>query len=274
MINSIFVPIVKSLTENKVNYINAGSFQKYIKSNNLGKVKTAEKISIDSYEKLDSYLKDKKYMVFRLGKADIGRGTAFALSRFDKKDEYFLIDEDIFDSKYIDYRISEDELLPFRIIDKLTEVSFLNIALNSGIVSDALGVKGNIYSANTHSTYTFRFKLNRDDSLIVEHNKGQVEIDSVFANDRDGGKVIFVIEAKSDIYHKSLSKHKLVYPVLAIADRVPPEYKIIPVYIKIFKDENYIYYNIAECNLADPRENIVSIDSLVVKHSKCYRVKY
>lgn len=86
--------------------------------------------------------------------------------------------------------------------------------------------------------------------------------------------MIFVIEAKSDTYHKSLSKHKLVYPVLAIANRVPPEYKIIPVYIKIFKDENYICYNIAEYNLADSRENIVSIDSLVVKHSKSYKVKY
>lgn len=87
-------------------------------------------ISIDSYGKLDNYLKKKKYMVFRLGKADIGSGTAFALSRFDKK----------------------DELLSFRIIEKLTEGSFLNIALNSGIVSDALEVKGNIYSANTIQT--------------------------------------------------------------------------------------------------------------------------
>lgn len=274
MINSAFKPIVKYLIDNNIKYMNVGSFQDYLKKYNLGKFKTADKISIDSYEKLDGYLKDKKYMVFRLGKSNKGRGTAFALRHFNSKDEYFLLDEDIFDNKYIDYKISEDELLPFRIIEKLTEVSFLNIALNSGIVSEALGIEGNIYSANTQSTYTFSFKLNKKDEAIIEHNAGQVEIDSVFANDRNGGKVIFVIEAKSDVAHRSLSKHKLVYPVLAIADKVPPEYKIVPVYIKILKDENYIYYNIAECSLADPRETTVSIDSLLVKESKCFKVKY
>jgi len=270
----IFEPAIDLIEEFKIKYYDGGSFQKYIENNNLGNAKTAEKISVDSFEKLDPQLREKNIMVFRLGKANNGPGTAFALRKMDDMHDFFLVDEKVFIEDLIDFYIPDEQLLPYKIIRNLTEQSYLNIAINSGILSKALSVDGNIYSANTQSNYTFDFKLMSDDEIIVSHINGQVEIDSVFATKRNGEKVVIIIEAKSDNIHKSLSKHKLVYPILAIANSIPEEYKIVPVYLKITKDERYIYFKVAECDLPDPRNRVIGINELVVKKSMMFRVAF
>ena len=60
---------------------------------------------------------------------------------------------------------------------------------------------------------------------MYRHNRGQVEIDSLFIGRRRGEDVLFLLEAKQS--DRSLAKHKLVYPALAVADKVPADIAIV-----------------------------------------------
>jgi len=90
---------------------------------------------------------------------------------------------------------------------------------------------------------------------VFIHNKGQVEIDAMFLEKRNGKETLFVVEAKSDISHKSLAKHKLLYPVLGIASSIPKTIEIVPVYIKVKASQRGIHYHIVECSIPDPITN-------------------
>ena len=87
------------------------------------------------------------------------------------------------------------------------------------------------------------------------------------------GVISLPIEAKCIDIHKSLSKHKLVYPILAVADNVPNNIPIVPVYLKIHKREAELHYHTVECEYPDPRDSIRSIDELAFKKHSQYILK-
>jgi hypothetical protein len=64
------------------------------------------------------------------------------------------------------------------------------------------------------------------------------------------------------------TKHKLVYPALAIADSVSPEIEIVPTYLRCRQHDGTIAFEVAECSLPDPRETVPGVDELEVERSR------
>ncbi|CAH2714777.1 hypothetical protein BACCIP111895_01953 [Neobacillus rhizosphaerae] len=87
----------------------------------------------------------------------------------------------------------------------------------------------------------------------------------MFVEKRDGKYTLFVLEAKSGKTHKSLSKHKLLCPVLGVAERVPEDIEIVRVYLKVNKTQKGIHFHVVECEIPDPRKKIVAYDQVTVK---------
>lgn len=247
-----------------LNIIGPMSFQDYLSENHLPAINTASSISIDSYEKLNPLLKNENLMIFRLGQSDIGKGTQFVLRKVRDFSDYFILDE-MFTKEHSGHEhIVNDKsiLIPYRILSNLTESSYVNLAINSGLLSSALGISNISSAATSQSAFTFRLKLHSEDEKEFLHSKGQVEIDSLFIAEKNGKKYIFVLEAKSDNIHKSLAKHKLVYPVLAIAHQLPSDIEIIPVYMKVIREKNHLHFYVVECSIPDPRKKIIAINEL------------
>lgn len=220
------------------------SFQDYLKNNELPTTNTAASISIDSIEKLNPLLRSEQTMVFRLAASDSGTGTQFALRKVNVLREYFLIDDEVFtDKSGSEYSIEQSPvLLAFKALPHLSETSLVNLGLATGLVGRALGLsdeKVYIGTATCQAAFTFSLKLHSEDVSMYLHNRGQIEIDSMFVADRNGHPTLFVVEAKSETTHLSLSKHKLVYPILAISDRVPPDIPIVPDYVKVYEVDDF-----------------------------------
>jgi hypothetical protein len=103
--------------------------------------------------------------------------------------------------------------------------------------------------------------------VVLEHRIGQVEIDAVCVGRRNGRPHLFILEAKSGTDTRTLARHKLVYPALALAPRVPPDMPIVPVYLRVITEGESVRYHVVECALPDPRVALVSLDQLVpVRH--------
>jgi hypothetical protein len=266
MKKEIFLPAIEEMQAKHEDLYGPESFQDYILKHNLPTANTAACISVDSYEKLNPLLRDKNVMVFRLGQSEVRKGTQFALRRVDNILDFFLVDHEVFtDDSGHEYPVEESKLLPYRILNNLTETSFVNLALNTGLLSTALEIQNISPTATSQSSFTFMIKLHNQDEMAFSHNKGQVEIDSLFLAERTGSQTLFVVEAKSDDFHKSLAKHKLVYPVMAIANNVPQNIDIVPLYLKVLRSEHYFHFHILECSLPDPRKFLISINELIPK---------
>lgn len=199
----------------------------------------------------------------------------FALRKSESLEDYFLIDEEVFtDLGGQEIITEESKLLPFRVLKYLTETSYVNLAISSGLITLALGVQEISPPATSQSTFTFRVKLHSQDDEIYIHNNGQVEIDSLFLANDNGIQKLYIVEAKSDDIHKSLSKHKLVYPVLSVANNVPQEIDIVPVYIKVNRSKDFIHFNILECSFPDPRNQTTAINELQPRKHSYIRIKF
>ncbi|WP_163971799.1 DUF6997 domain-containing protein [Oceanobacillus halotolerans] len=137
--------------------------------------------------------------------------------------------------------------MPYKIIPSLTESSLVNLGLSSGLLSAALSLDTNksiSAPATSNSTFTFHFKPHSTIQKEVIHNNGQVEIDALFVEKRLGKDILFVLEAKIDRNSNSLSslsKHKLLYPILALAPNTPEHIEIVPVYLKINHKKERFY---------------------------------
>ena len=99
------------------------SFQDYISEFELGNARTAQYISIDSFNKLPPDLSNHGYMVLRLGSRDGDRNTHFTIVKVENDwNDFFLIDQDIFENiepEKFKPTIEENSLLAFRIFPKL-----------------------------------------------------------------------------------------------------------------------------------------------------------
>jgi hypothetical protein len=131
--------------------------------------------------------------------------------------------------------VNRERLLSFHLLPTLSETSLVNLSLASGVLSDALELDemGSLMPPATgRSTFTFDVRPQSVIDDTYEHRTGQVEIDTLFAEKRNGETVLFVIEAKTGQARSTLAKHKLVYPILALADSVPSDIDIVPLYIR------------------------------------------
>jgi hypothetical protein len=275
----LFQNALDVLSSEKVGIYGPESFRDYAVKNGFPNADTAQYISIDSYEQLNKNLKDNDTMVFRLGKGAEANTTNFALVKVkDHLKDFFLWEEEIFSSDEVVTFLpttSVRKFYQFLILRDLTESSFVNLGLASGLIGLALGLdepESMIIPATTQSTFKFDFIPHTLLNKPLTHNWGQVEIDSIFIETRNGKDTLFIIEAKTSINReiKSLSKHKLVYPLLAIKEEIPPDMPIVPVYIKVKKVKNGYTYDIAECHFPS-RGETATIDGLkAVKHSRFF----
>ncbi|NLL10323.1 MAG: hypothetical protein GX268_05435 [Methanomicrobiales archaeon] len=276
---SVFEAAISSITGH-VGVFGPTSFKAYANKHGFPNANTAHSISIDFIEKLDPLLYSNDTMVFRLGVSEGQRTTNFALVKCKGRlKDFFLFDSEIYDNlPIIEFNIPKDKrkYLPYIILPDLTEISFVHLGLFSGLFANALNLdkkRDIIIPASTHSTFTFSFKPHSALPDIFHHNKGQVEIDAVFLEKRGGVQTLFLIEAKNGFGNtspKTLSKHKLLYPLLSIADKVPAEIPIVPIYVKVQKGNNGLVFNIAEMKCGDPRDGLISIDELLLERASRY----
>jgi hypothetical protein len=278
----IFQPAIEELALLDVGIYGPKSFQDYAKANHSEvPKKTAEYISIDFYEKLKKSLRDDSTMVFRLGKSVDAKTTNFALVKIkDHLKDFFLCDKDIFSNEEISTFLPTTSLRKFyqyTILPDLSESSFVNLGLASGLIATAIGLddpETTIIPATCQSTFEFTFKPHSLLPDIFKHENGQVEIDSIFIEKRNGQDTLFLIEAKSSYKRESfnsLAKHKLVYPLLAISPKIPKDMPIVPIYIKVKKHDDGVTYDIAECEFPDPRKILPAINQLkVIKHARYF----
>ena len=157
----------------------------------------------------------------------------------------------------------------FKLLPKLTEKSLVNLAIVSGLINSALGIKrgGLSIPATVQSNFSFEVKARSDQESSWLHNNGQVEIDAMFMGNRGGEDVLFVVEAKSG-KPDSLAKHKLIYPVTAIRSSVPNNLKVIPVYLRIWPEKDGMHFMVAECE--DSCSNPCVVESLKASNVSHY----
>lgn len=249
----------------------------YLKKAGINKnIGTAETISINTLEQLTNISKraiQENAIPLRLGSPPGSRGTQFTIVKSSNIEDFFLIDSDIFihqEETYIP-ESSLRNLFIFELLYTFSENTLVNLALHSGLMQKALNLDRNteISSAITGYQSTFEFIVNPHSSInkFCTHYPGQVEIDAAFLGRREGKEYLFVVEAKSSPKTKTLAKHKLLYPVLALlsSNRIPKDIKIIPVYLKTRKVDRGWNFNIVQCGLPDPREGKSSLDKLKAK---------
>lgn len=279
--NDIFRPAIDELVLKDVGIYGPKSFQEYVKAYHFDGLKTAQYISVDFYERLQKILRKNSTMVFRLGKSVDGKTTNFALVKVkDHLKDFFLCDKDIFSNEEITTFLPTTSLRKFYqylILPELSESSFVNLGLASGLIATAISLDdpdATIIPATCQSTFTFEFKPHSHLPNILQHGNGQVEIDSIFIERRKDKDTLFLIEAKSSYKRESfnsLAKHKLVYPLLALYPKIPKDMPIVPIYIKVKKIEDGVTFDIAECEFPDPRKISPNIDQLkVVKHARYF----
>ena len=81
------------------------------------------------------------------------------------------------------------------------------------------------------------------------------------------------MESKVGTPSSEIAKHKLVYPIEAVAPLVPKDFEIIPIYMKIQKDKDDLIFHIAICELPDVRTQKVFISDLKVMKSRSLRIR-
>ncbi|MBM3279980.1 MAG: hypothetical protein FJY95_18180 [Candidatus Handelsmanbacteria bacterium] len=267
--DSIFQPALEALAASPNGVFGPVSFQDYLRHHHLGRHDTAPSISIDHLEALPDSLRGADVMVFRLGSAEQAKTTQFALVRSGGPvGDFFLIDSEIYTervgSTYLP-SVSMRHLFAFQVLPDLTETSLVNLAIASGVLSEAIGIDGGkipAAPARTQSTFSFGFRAHSNLPDTLMHRNGQVEVDAVFVENRNGKACLFVVEAKQGLGPPSLAKHKLVYPILAIARKVPRDMEIVPIYLRAFRGDDGIHFKIAECSFPDPRCGDSAINEL------------
>lgn len=265
----IFEPALNEMDESGSDIFGPRSFRDYISDNDIeGNPRTAQYISIDSIERLPNELLSANVMVLRLGSAPNGTGTQFLLINAPEGvSEYFIEDDTLeIDDQIDNFEIQDPEkLLSFGLLPNLSETSLVNLSLASGVLSEVLLLdsSGSLNPPATgRSTFSFELRPHSSMEETFDHRIGQVEIDTMFAERREGELTLFVIEAKAGTNQRSLAKHKLTYPILALADRVDPAVPIVPIYIRCNQVGDSIHFRVTECRLPDPRRRIPGVDEL------------
>lgn len=251
----MFEPALQEMRKSGLTHWGPRSFQEYCKANQLPEGDTARLISVDSRARLRRELVEAKCMVFRLGAPGGERNTRFGLAKLvEGWDDYFFVDEVLFGGLAPEMFIPTAparHLFPFSLLRVFTETSLVNLALASGLMAHALGLEeGNLplASATGQSTFSFDFRAH-EHAESWPHTRGQVEIDALFTARRGGKETVFVLESKAGAELDSLAKHKLLYPMLAIRQKVPRYMAVVPVYLRVVRQADGYHFYFAECAL-------------------------
>lgn len=270
---SIFIPALEKLSGEENGVYGPVSFKKYLLDHNLPPADTARSISVDTYERLSDDLKQRQAMVLRLG-ASGENNTKFALVKVaGRLNDFFIFDNAALSGSISTFlpTASFRQLYPYQLLGLHSETALVNLGFAAGLISRSLELdEEETLAAPAMGQSTFSFTLNAHQLLKtqLEHSNGQIQIDALFIGKRDNRECLFVVEAKSHTKEGSLAKHKLVYPIMALAKHVPKDIAIIPVYLKIQKVSNGIVFHVVECSFPDPREGTRSVDELqVVRHA-------
>jgi hypothetical protein len=282
----VFTYKIDEMEKAGIGYSEPESFSEYKKKYPIPKsMRTADCISVQTQDKMKWDLREYGYMVFRLGRREENdQETYFALAKLRNKSdwsEYFLLDQELFDGiegELFLPNVSIRQLFAFNLLSELTENSLINLAISSGLMASALEIETSeslAAPASASGVFDFRFKPNPD-APIWDHRRGQVEIDALFVGRRGKQEILFVIEAKTSPKLESLAKYKLIYPILALQDKIPDCIQVIPVYLRVVKQEGKkeIDFYIAECDPINLQE-VVAVSALNVsklpKHYVLFR---
>ncbi len=247
------------------------SFKEYFEKNGLAVKGVAQHISINRFSDLKQELKDANCTVFRLGAHQHGNNTWFSIAKtVNGWNDYFLFDQDIWGSLRAEDFVSsipQSNFMAYRLIPKLTETSLVNLAFASGLLHHALGLEKpdrQSIPATGKSTFSFKMKAHSSSETILDHIAGQVEIDAIFTARQNGRDCLFILEAKSGTKFDTLSKQKLVYPVLSLQKVVPREMEIIPIYLRTVARKKGKEFNIAECRFPLTENTTPAVNELEV----------
>jgi len=275
---NIFEKALNQMSDPDGRWRDPESFQGYALRAGLKKPNTAGYISVQSLKGLAPELVKKDMMVFRLGSSSGSRHTNFALAKaVNGWNDYFLFDIELFGHEIIENKPVQwdsDKLVPFSVIAKLTETSYVNLALSTGIFEDFLGLSttGTSIPATGKSSHSFEVRPHTDLPVTWIHESGQVEVDSIFLAKRNGKKILCIVEAKAGNYPGSLPKYKLAYPIFTIADYVPEDIEIVPIYLHVNEMNGGIRFFLTECSFPDPRYSKPYINELVAVNSKVIEI--
>ena len=233
------------------------------------KGKTPQNLSIDHYQNFVNthpYFCENEMYLFRLGS-----GTFSLVESKNILEDYFVQDSifPVRGDRY-DSSASQQDLFPFSIMPKLTENTLLSLGLATGVIQAGLGMDSEepIPSpSEANGTYKFVIK-NPHDETNFDH-QGQVEIDTVVFGKMDGKYTLFVIEGKEGKPSTTLAKHKLAYPVMALASegKIPEYIDIVPVYVRAWHDKKNgsIHYCIAKFSMnCNPRSSPVDLKEIKI----------
>lgn len=285
-------PALKELEDTESGVFGPRSFREYLEDigDDPRNYRTAAEISIDTFRQLSPELRQQDTMVFRLGHAPDGVGTGFALVQLENQLEDFFIQEQQYDpamKEILDFspagkdldlldQQARDMLDAYRLLPNFSESSFVNLALSTGILGRALELDRDIIGTaptTVASTFTFDFKPHTRLSQALHHNNGQVEIDAIIIARRQGKRVMLVIEAKTG-RQRTLAKHKLFYPYLAVENLVPADvHEVIPLYLRANTVNQDITYDIYEGAVTSPNGQPPAIDDLQIKNEHHYTLQ-
>lgn len=233
-------------------------------------------ISVDRFADLRTELRESNVMVLRTGTGNF----ALVEGREENLNDYFIYDDDAFANTEQELFIPETsflQLFAFSMLKRhndLQETSLLNLGIAAGVFQHALGLDKDFQGtapANTHGQYEFEIRPRHDDALTWEHS-GQVEIDALFSGKRKGKPVLVIVESKSDRdtgsrEKRTLAKHKLAYPYLALRQQVPPTMEVILVYLRAYRPEDdLIHFKMAECGFGHGENAIDSLVPISTRH--------
>ncbi|WP_394742932.1 DUF6997 domain-containing protein [Natronococcus roseus] len=220
-------------------------------------------------------------MVFRLGHAPDGIGTAFALVQVEDQLEDFFIQEQQYPTSErvrLDFtqrgqdvgllnQQARDMLDAYRLLPNFSESSYVNLALSTGLLGRSLGLDGNVIgTAPTTVASSFSFGFRPHSTLTHEfyHNNGQVEVDAIIITRKQGRRTMLVIEAKTG-KARTLAKHKLFYPYLAVKNLASEDIdEIIPIYMRANTEDDKLTYDIYEGAVNPAKGQQPAIDELTV----------
>lgn len=253
----IYEPALRQLRPGGWSVFGPTSFRRYLEENGFDerRIDTAAMISVDSLDRLAPELKEAEAMVLRLGRAQDGPGTQFAvIGTPGRLEDFFLIDADVFTQTEPEVYVPDcdlREILPYYLLPKLTERCLVNLAFASGLMGYALGLdKPWPRAAPATGAGTFSFTVvPYPGGDALKHVSGQVEIDALFVGRRGGQEIAFALESKMGPAG-SLAKHKLVYAAKAVTPRLGST-PVVPVYLRCEAHGSTVSYDIVECAEAD-----------------------
>lgn len=167
---------------------------------------------------------------------------------------------------------AQDMLDAYRLLPQFSESSLVNLALSTGLLSQALDLdveRVGTAPVTVASTFDFSFRPHPAQPTVFRHNNGQVEVDACFVSRRNGEQVLVVVEAKTGP-KRSLAKHKLFYPLMSVrAQALASGIDVLPVYLRAQYTGNSVDYDIYECtpfSVEEPEPYLSDVTAYIPIH--------